>query len=131
MAHKNKVKRANSEKRRSRRYVCTLEGDCFVVSAHETISRWPGRIESMSLGGIRMVLGRRFEPGTLLGIELLLPNSRATRIALVRVVRVYYSGCHWHLGCCWVTGLPSDELLGLLGGNFVQESARELLVRAA
>lgn len=108
-----------SESRACQRYSCELAADSFVVSAHDTINRWPSRIQNISRCGVRLLAGRRFEPGTLLGLELQDLRPLATRTALVRVVRVIRCGFYWELGCSWTVLLTTGELGALVGGNTV------------
>ncbi|MFO0852104.1 MAG: serine/threonine-protein kinase [Gemmataceae bacterium] len=95
-------------------------GSCGVVdtsalSAGPIEERWPLVIRDVSAGGVGLLLARRFEPGTVLGIELAGgPDDRPRRVD-VRVVRVRKDRAgHWAHGCALVTPAADADLRGLL-----------------
>jgi hypothetical protein len=69
---------------------------------------WQGTIRDMSQGGLGLLLPRRFEPGTVLFVEL--PGSER-RPLLVRVAHaVRLPRGTWLLGCAFSSKLSEGEL---------------------
>jgi hypothetical protein len=74
------------------------------------------RIRDVSLGGIGLVLPRRFERGTGLAIDVPGPDGGHTVFA--RVVRVAQTGSDsWLIGCAFVGELIDDEVRALIGAG--------------
>jgi hypothetical protein len=75
---------------------------------------WPAIIHDLSPEGLRLGLGRRFERGTGLAIEL--PGEDGPSTVLARVVRVEpRPGGGWLLGCVFISRLSDEEVGRLLG----------------
>jgi hypothetical protein len=72
--------------------------------------QWPARVRDISAGGVGLILGRRFEPESVLWVEL--PEEAApARHYLVRVVRVHpCPGKKWLVGCAFARPLTDDEV---------------------
>jgi hypothetical protein len=104
-----------SERRAWVRYACDLHTSCrsFGQRGHGHES-WPARIGDISAGGLCLVLHRRFEPETLLLVEL--PDGPdSTRSVLARVQRVDAIGREqWKLGCSLMGELGRDDLRALV-----------------
>jgi hypothetical protein len=78
-------------------------------------SRWSAAIGDISLGGIRLILRRRFEPGSGLGIELPARDGSDPYTVLARVVHIRaMPDGSWALGCKFISELSEDELQRLL-----------------
>ena len=103
------------EKRLSIRYRCRARGDCQPVTANEAGNHWPVRVFDISEGGVGLVLSRRFEPGTLLAVELNCSSKRPAYMPLARISRVTPCDTHWLLGCVWQGAFGADELQNLVG----------------
>lgn len=74
-----------------------------------------GEIRDLSRGGIQIVAARRFDPGTLIGIELPLFPGQDTLTVLACVVRTQPHGdSEWSMGCRFSCEL-NDEQLGFFG----------------
>ena len=60
-----------------------------------------GEVRDISTGGLCLVLGRRFEPGAGLAIEV--PDAEGgSSTLLAKVVHVRTDGAgSWALGCAW------------------------------
>jgi hypothetical protein len=75
---------------------------------------WMGTLRDISGAGIGLLLQHRFEPGTLLTLELENSDRTASQTLHVRVVRVgAQPGC-WLLGCELVQELPEPEVQDFL-----------------
>jgi hypothetical protein len=76
---------------------------------------WAATVRDLSTGGAGIVVNRRFEPGTLLSVELQDAEQTVNRILLVRVVRVSQdANGRWLLGCAFTSKLTDAELLSLM-----------------
>jgi serine/threonine protein kinase len=120
MPGRPKRERPEQDRRRSVRYPCALPTLCDVLTAiHEGMiggeERWPGDVVDLSVTGIALVLRRRFEPGTLLRLELQ-SADRAFKcrpeLELVRVERG--RGGRWFLAGTFTSPLDRDDLRKLL-----------------
>jgi PilZ domain len=78
-------------------------------------SQWNGTITDVSLGGLCLVLRRRFERGTSLTIELPEIEGQPAYSVVARVVHIRPAATNcWMLGCQFVSTLTEDELHRLL-----------------
>ena len=76
---------------------------------------WPLVVQDISSGGIKILLARRFEPGTELFIELSDAQAKSPRRFAVRVMRVKCERAgHWTHGCSFVEPLGESKLKVLL-----------------
>ncbi len=76
---------------------------------------WEATIRDISQQGIGLLLGRRFEPGVILVVEVPRPMEASTHLILARVVRVVeQDNGHWLVGCVLVNPLTGEELRSLL-----------------
>jgi hypothetical protein len=76
---------------------------------------WKAKIRNISTRGLGLVLGRRFEPGAGLAIEIPETDTRPADTLLAKVVRVNpQPDGSWLLGCAFVSELGDDELEALL-----------------
>lgn len=91
------------ERRVATRYPCSLMTSCRLLAAVRGGAS-PARVRNISATGISLVIGRNFDPGDLLAIELKHTTRNVARTLQVRVVY-----CIEH---------PSGE--SILGGRFVQ-----------
>src|SRR5262249_45548024 len=104
-----------AERRTWVRYLSRLQGNCRPVGRNKTVDYWPGRLRDISTGGTRLLMGRRFEPGTLLALELPVAAGEQPRLLLARVVRVVNEGLgEWSHGCSFVHQIAEDDLQTLL-----------------
>jgi len=100
-----------------RRLPCDLPGSCKPASdlgCEE--ARWSATARDISQGGVRLLLSRRYEPGSGLAIELPAKGGQelCTFLAKVIHVRAEPEGS-WTHGCQFVSPLSQDELQRLLG----------------
>src|SRR5438132_5123189 len=73
--------------------------------------RIPSQIRDISLGGMVLVAGQRFESGTLLKIEVPGPNGQPSLNLLARVIQVtVQSQRAFVLSCCFAKELNEEDL---------------------
>jgi hypothetical protein len=100
------------ERRLWGRIPCDLETTCRSVSGAVT-GPLPARVQNIARGGIALVLGRAFEPGTLLAVSL--PGGGSTTEVLACVVRCEeVPDSRWELGGTFAA-LLGDEDMQLFG----------------
>jgi hypothetical protein len=97
---------------RGKRYSCGLPATCRPVAAWlDRDFIWPATITDLSTSGLGIVLGRRFEPGAGLAVELPASADRCEETFLVKVLKVYpMPGGHWLLGCTFVSALSEETV---------------------
>ena len=109
------LKAAVQERRNVKRTACQLECQCRPMESHQMSAAWPATIRDISSGGFQLLLSRRFEPGTLLVVDVQDSQGQATRMLLARVVRVAsLARGRWILGCTFSVPLTSDDLASIL-----------------
>jgi serine/threonine protein kinase len=112
----NTDKPAGPERRASLRFPCIHGTSCAMsASLHpddaEPVEHWPATVQDVSQGGLGLVVGRRFEKGTVLSVELHSAEGTASRSVLASVVRVLPQEFgHWLLGCIFTKPLSKEEL---------------------
>jgi serine/threonine protein kinase len=112
--------RPDEDRRRAVRYACTLATVCEVVTTihsvrDDGIDHWQGEIVNLSVGGIGLVLDRRFEPGTIAAMTLENPRRAVKHDVEIKVVRVISDGNRrWFIGATFASPLNRDELRNLL-----------------
>jgi hypothetical protein len=113
-----------ADRRVHTRHACRLNSLCKPVGRHQTGRPWKGWIEDVSIEGLKLILNRRFEPGTLLAVEVDVSkeelvqvfNSAISRFFLVKVVRVIRRRDRkYTLGCLLVKKFNDDDL-----DNFIE-----------
>jgi hypothetical protein len=99
------------------RHACDLPAACQPPTAWNAQEfKWPATIRDVSVGGVRLLLRRRFEPGAGLAIELPGADEASPSTVLARVVHVHgQEDGGWVLGCAFVSRLGDEELNALLG----------------
>lgn len=106
--------RPHSERRVSVRYSSKQDGSCVPVGG-ELDCRWPAKIVDVSLTGLSLLLGRRFEPNALLLIQPVGDDPALPRTLLVRVRNARPQPRRkWLLGCAFARRLSEDEMRLLL-----------------
>ena len=114
---------SKAERRVHARYPCRLNGLCKPVGRHQTGKPWRGWIEDVSKEGLQLTLNRRFEPGSLIAVEVDVSkeelaqvfHSAISRYFLAKVVRVLRrKDKKWSLGCRLVKKFSDDDLDSLI-----------------
>ena len=119
MSDKPVPQSSGAERRAAVRYSCSEESfgpenTCRPITAMKKES-WSATVRDLSTGGVGILVNRRFEPGTLLSVELQDPEKTSERTLLVRVVRLTQQDKdHWLLGCAFTSKLSEAELLSLM-----------------
>jgi hypothetical protein len=91
-----------------------LEAFCRSVAAVKD-DPWPARVRDLSSGSIGLLLTRRFEPGTLLVIELEKKAASLSHTLVGRVVHAtQYSAGGWMVGCTLANKIAEEDLQALL-----------------
>jgi hypothetical protein len=117
---------ASSNRRNYLRHSCRLNSLCRPAGRHQTGQPWKGWIEDVSIEGLKLNLNRRFEPGTLLAVEVNVTkeemvhvhHSAMSRFFLAKVVRVVRRRDHkWTLGCRLIKKLNDEDLDTLVEFN--------------
>jgi len=103
------------ERRAAFRYVCDLEVILQPVALRKGDCPWLGRVRDVSTGGIGIVLGYRYQPGTFLSVDIQNRSKRFTRTLVVRVIHatpLRFGG--WQIGCAFRNKIGEDEIRTLL-----------------
>jgi len=109
------LKLASRERREGGRIACQLEGQCRPMDSLQLSAAWPVTIRDICAGGCQLLLSRRFEPGTLLVVDVHDEQNQPARMLLARVVRVTsLARGRWILGCTFTVPLTPDDLDSLL-----------------
>jgi hypothetical protein len=99
------------ERRVTVRYPCALDGVFQPLGPGE--ERWQGKVCNLSAGGLCLLADRRFEPGTVLLLEL--QGSGTASTLLVRVLRALKEDPRrWAMGCHVSRTLAREEVRELL-----------------
>jgi CheY-like chemotaxis protein len=102
------------ERRTTVRFRCELDYSCQPVGRSGEF--WQGEVRDLSAGGVRLILARRFEAGTVLNIAVASASGQTAHRLLARVVRLAEEpDGQWSLGCSLVSPLEESEVRDLLG----------------
>jgi hypothetical protein len=102
------------ERRAWVRYACDVSGSCQPVTGGGDRS-WPARVHNISRGGVKLCVSRRFEPGTLLQIDLTTSNKDEPQSVLARVIHVTPQTLgQWALGCAFHRELSEESVQSLV-----------------
>lgn len=100
------------DRRAAVRYPSEAESNCQPASRVKERS-WNARVQDISSSGICLILGRRFEPGTILAAEIQTKKAAMRNTCLVRVERVKeVEKGKFSLGCSFERTLTESELKG-------------------
>jgi hypothetical protein len=71
-------------------------------------------VRELTAGGIGLMIKRRFEPGTLLAVELQSSTTDFSRTLVARVIHAKsQGGGDWVIGCILASKLDEEELESL------------------
>lgn len=102
-----------AERRATVRYQSTAQGSCQTFPSRRE-SAWDAAIRDISTSGIGLVLGRRFEPGALLSIEVMDRSEGQMRQLLARVAHATARReGGWLIGCSLINSLTDEEVAAL------------------
>jgi serine/threonine protein kinase len=102
---------SKDERRVSVRFSSKQDSSCAPLGG-ERACRWPAKIQDISSTGLSLLLGRRFEPGTLLllqpegGEDPSLPQTLLVRVRNARS----QPRRKWLLGCTFARRLSEEEV---------------------
>jgi serine/threonine protein kinase len=119
-ARRHSSRPAAEERRASVRYACALETQCNRNSSihpgpAEQQDSWEAAVENLSVAGVGLRVNRRFEPGTMLTVDLCGSNQHLVQGLEMRVTRVKRAARgSWYHGCVFVRQLSKEELRKLL-----------------
>jgi hypothetical protein len=107
------------------RHSCDLKSSCQPIAARaDKDILWSATVRDISVSGLGLVVGRRFERGTGLAIEIPPAGKHAGDTLLVKVVHITaLAGGTWLLGCAFVSELSEDGLMGLVELARLQQTA--------
>jgi hypothetical protein len=111
----NAAPAGEADRRVALRYLSKPPNQDCEVETTEQEERWPATIRDISQTGLGLLVGRPFDPGTLLEVEL--ERTRRRRRAMVlrmRVVHVRRQDQGWLLGCSLETELSAADLAALV-----------------
>jgi CheY-like chemotaxis protein len=99
--------RAGRERRAWVRYRCEPEADCF-LAGNGLEAPWPARVRDISAVGVRLLVDRRFDPGTVLGLQSPQPSHPVQELRVVRLSEEPGGG--WAVSGAFVKQLAEREL---------------------
>jgi len=92
------------------RFTCNLQVTCGPADEDPEIL-WPAKVVNVSQGGVGLLLSRRFQPDTILQVEVQIPNKGFSRPLLVQVKHVTgHEHGGWLVGCQFTQPLEEDEV---------------------
>jgi serine/threonine protein kinase len=101
------------ERRATVRYPSSADGNCRPIGGHAF--SWSAKVVDISATGVQLLIRRRFEPGTVLALELRDGKKNARRSVLARVVRVQQQPDRkWALGCVLDYRLSQEDVQVLM-----------------
>lgn len=105
-----------TDRHAAQRYACELPSACQPASTWGSEeAKWSATIRNISAAGICLTLGRRFERGTGLAIDLPGAGGKNASTVLGKVVHVQpQADGTWSLGCELISELNDDEIQSLL-----------------
>jgi serine/threonine protein kinase len=103
-----------TERRAAVRHETGLESKCEPLAFFRE-KCWQARIQDISLAGVRLILPRRFEPGTFLTVEIKSRDGHSMASHVVKVLRAQRDKPRqWSLGCTFLRPISAVELKALL-----------------
>lgn len=104
----------NADRRASIRYGASLDSSCAPLSLLKERT-WKAKILDISSHGVRMNVYRRFEPGTILNIDIESGEANSLSSHLVQIVWIRkQNGKEWSVGGAFIRELSNLEVQMLL-----------------
>jgi hypothetical protein len=75
---------------------------------------WQAVVQDVSVGGLGLLICRRFEPGAILAVDVQTPEAERPRELFAKVVRVVEKDGNWLHGCELISTLDEDGAQGLI-----------------
>ncbi len=114
MSATHRFRDQSRERRAKVRYPAGLETCCHTTDALSG-EFWAAAVQDISATGIRLLMKRRFKPGTRLVVELMNGAGKMTHTLPVEVVRnLSRPDESWMVGCTFERELSEDEFRALL-----------------
>lgn len=105
-----KVVESNDERRVWLRYAADLNTRCAEIG-DDGVTGIAARISDISRGGLKVIASNRFEPGTVLSVELPSVSGESALAVLACVVRAQPLGdMEWAMGCRFSGELSEEQL---------------------
>lgn len=102
------------DRRLAVRYKSSLQGRVNAFGGGEG-EGWPARIKDVSVKGIAILVRRRFEPKSILSLEVERETGKLSQSYTIRVVRAQDTGNGlWLLGCTFLRPMDEDIMKTLL-----------------
>ncbi len=105
-----------SERRSVRRASCHIPGACRPLRFPDGAEGWPSEALDISPEGVGLLVCRRFEPGTLLTLNIDGPDGCGSLPPVV-VVSVAAMEHRWRLGCRWAVPIDPTDLAELVSNR--------------
>ncbi len=103
-------RRRNEDRRAATRFTSAKECPCQALSSEKDV-RWAAEVKDVSADGIGLLMNRRFEPRTVLTLEIPAKDHAAAHRLLIRVVRVQpMAKRRWLVGCVFAMRLGEEEV---------------------
>ena len=98
------------DRRATTRFESAKECPCQALSSEKDV-RWSAEVKDVSADGIGLLMNRRFEPRTVLTLEIPAKDQTAAHRLLIRVVRVQpMTKRRWLVGCIFAMRLGDEEV---------------------
>jgi c-di-GMP-binding flagellar brake protein YcgR len=105
------------DRRQSDRYPTQEKTSVRPANSSDT-KRYPAQVRNISLGGINLLVGKAFDPGQLLSIELPTADRKSTFSVLLCVVHISQVGDEqWSLGGTFARELSEEDLEAFVTGK--------------
>lgn len=104
-----------AERRATVRYAVNADTSCAPLAARSEGPGWAARVRDISRNGLGLVLDRRFEPGTVITVDLAFGEDSSRMLLACVVHSVASPEGSWIVGCKLVSPLTGDELARLGG----------------
>jgi hypothetical protein len=106
--------RKNSPATERRAWVRFRADQEVTCSADDANTGWLGKLRDISAGGLALALRRRFDPGTVLEIELETKAGWPRRFSARVIHATQDQNDRWIIGCAFAFPLSKEELEDLI-----------------
>jgi hypothetical protein len=98
------------------RQPCNLKTFCQPIAARaDNDIMWPAKLKDISRSGVGLIVGRRYEPASVLAVEFPGAGATSTEVLFARVVHATaLANGYWLLGCAFASELSEFEIQNLL-----------------